>query len=294
MIKNFNKYFYFILILNCFCLIFYVKKNQNSQVCISSIFEPKLPKKISIVIPIHVKQIDQLVQQIRSWSYFRPCNSASSILDIDLIFFIARRKNQNFDHKILINQDNLECFKQVKIVEYIFFDESSDNHNIGSRIMFEYMLGRSNEVFMEQSYVFYMEADTRPIRPNWLVGLYKECINGDFWVKGSIQRGIKMKSFIDSFHINGNAIYKIDDQNFRNFYFNLVKPYFDKIHFNYGYDGGIFKFIYDLNNIDEVKHVFHKFRFSGFVYNSCHTNYSVQKMADQFQDTYFVHGGVQI
>lgn len=92
-----------------------------------------------------------------------------------------------------------------------------------------------------------------------------------------------MKSFTDSFHINGNALYKIDDENFRNFYFKSVKPYLDKNNFEYGFDGGIFKFLYDLENIDEVKHVFHKFRFASFVYNSYHTNYSVQRISEKLR-----------
>lgn len=268
--------------------------SQNCQSCVPSIFEPKLPKKFSIVIPFHVKQTDKVINLMDSWSYFRPCNLSWVKLDIDLIFYVARQDNQNFDHYKFIKHKNLECFGKIDIVEYIFLDDRTDNHNIGSRLMFEYMLDATNEIFKRQNFIFYMEADTRPIRSNWLVGLYKECINGDFWVKGSIQRGIKMKSFTDSFHINGNALYKIGDEKFRNFYFSSVKAYFDRINFRHGYDGGIFKFIYDLNNIDLVKHVFHKFQFRGFVYNSCHTNYSVQKMAEQFEDTFLVHGGVQI
>lgn len=293
------KYFRRILVISLsivifFCIFFSKSTKQQQKNCELSIFEPKFPDKISIVMPFHIKQAEKVIKLMDSWSLYRPCDLSSMPFRIDFIFFIARSNNQNFDAEKFTKHKNLECFSRVEIVEYVFLDQRLDNHNMGSRIMFEYMLNRSDDVFKKQSFIFYMEPDTRPIRQNWLIGLYKECIDENFWIKGSIQRGKKMKSFTDSFHINGNAIYNIGDENFRNFYFQSVKLYFDKINFRYGYDGGIFKYLYDLNNIDQVKHIFHKFQFRGFVYNSCLSNYSVEKLADQFKDTIFVHGGIQI
>jgi hypothetical protein len=54
-----------------------------------------------------------------------------------------------------------------------------------------------------------MEADTHPIRANWVHKLVVETNCGpEFWVKGSINRNMnafQMRSY--GYHINGNALY---------------------------------------------------------------------------------------
>lgn len=74
-------------------------------------------------------------------------------------------------------------------------------------------------------YIFMMETDCIPVRPNWLGELEGIVDGGEpFWVMGSVYRG---RAGVDEryrLHLNGNAVYAVGDEGFWAFLHEVWRP----------------------------------------------------------------------
>ena len=70
-------------------------------------------------------------------------------------------------------------------------------------------------------YVFYMEPDSVPIRPDWLGYLMDRLEHADGWIIGSVYRGRGTLNRRIMRHLNGNAVYAVGDAAFQDFLVDL-------------------------------------------------------------------------
>ena len=79
-----------------------------------------------------------------------------------------------------------------------------------------HLLFTSEDLAARYSHFLLMEPDVRAIRPGWVQALQQEVAlsSVDFWQKGSVPY---YSTFAGNLHINGNAIYKLGDQEFNCF-----------------------------------------------------------------------------
>lgn len=246
-----------------------------------------------IIIPFHVKQINAVIYNVKTWSNYTACNNFFSV---NLIFYVSGIKNTALDLE-LISPINKTCFSSIRI-EYVDLPEKVENHLDGAKYMFEKILSRSfNYGVAKISHVFLMEPDCKPIRKFWLNAINNQIIapNNHFWMKGSIFRGhagIK-KNLFDRIHINGNAIYNLENDEFRDFYFNIVRPFMLKHYRNNmgGYDVHFFKLLL-WNNGSNFTEYYHKFQFSDFIQNHWHSKIVLNDLIRRYPNTFLIHGGI--
>ena len=256
-----------------------------------------------VVIPFHIKQYNSLVDNIKKWSKYMPCSRKYFFnkKSPKLIFFVSY--NQDISVKYLhLNLSDLipyfRCFSNrysLDIVKYKL-SHKQDYHVLGARLMFEFMLRKKSRFFKECTYIFYMEPDCRPVRSNWINALQNEIGSSNFWIKGAIFRGKfenKINKYLpNKYHINGNAIYNIGDNNFRDFYFKILRPYIERHNDSItAYDTDFSEFFFDEKNYDYVKMIIHKFAFTETIQNLWHLNYSVAEVRKKFPNTFIIHGG---
>jgi hypothetical protein len=250
-----------------------------------------------VIMPFHPKQLNDVLANIRLWSRFRPCDD--SMKNMTFLFFSSSSKNLSLENALLnsikMDQNSMMCFKSVH-VSFANLPESKNDHLLGSRLMFEQML--SKHIFYgetEPHHVFYMEPDCVPVRPNWLNVVEASTAHQDFWMKGSIFRG-DSKTFssdliYNHIHINGNAIYNVKDQEFKEFYFGIVRKLItSRLGEEGGYDADIFKVLL-WKNAKFTSCYFHKFIFSDFVINMWHTPFSISQILADNKNVVLMHGG---
>jgi hypothetical protein len=74
-------------------------------------------------------------------------------------------------------------------------------------------------------YVFMMETDCIPVRPDWLSELERVVEGAEpFWILGSLYRGVDDINSKYRVHINGNAVYAVGDPEFQEFVAGVWKP----------------------------------------------------------------------
>ncbi len=249
-----------------------------------------------------------LTDEERAWmrdktSYFRR-NFGDDInplgRNIELVFFVSSGYNMALEESLLgafnaLPEHAKSCFSSAH-VRYASLKSHQDTYLDGSREMFEKMLQGTIGI-TEAKYAMYMEPDCRPIRPYWLSVIDSLCRypNQSFWVKGTIFRGnfkaIRNPIFYNLFHINGNAIYNVADQGFRDYYFNQVRPYVLSLRQPQAYDTDTFKYLIEPAHYDKVKDIIHKFQFSDFIQNHWHADYSMAEVRKGSDITVLVHGG---
>ncbi|MEJ7590777.1 MAG: hypothetical protein WKF77_04460 [Planctomycetaceae bacterium] len=127
-------------------------------------------------------------------------------------------------------------------------------------------------------YVFYMETDCIPIRPDWLGQLLDLVQHAEpFWVMGSIYRGRGVLERAFSRHINGNAVYAAGDAGFQEFVQSVWRPVLQGIAARdprYAYDM-VVETIFDdarSNRANDrvwrlTQSVIHKWRHTDFIHN---------------------------
>lgn len=248
-----------------------------------------------VIMPFHQRQVEIVKDNLKLWSRYPPCRHGS-LQNIGLIFYVSGNRNEDLV-KDLLNSFNSPCFNSIT-VEFAELSHEDDRYLKGSRLMFEKMLSKKLDFNgINPSHVFYMEPDALPIRPFWLETIKQQIIspNAMFWMKGSIFRGqkqsISTNVIHNHIHINGNAIYNLEDDYFRKFYFELVRP-FIKMNFKNeaAYDTDIFKVLL-WDNAKYTKEFFHMFQFSDFIQNHWHSEYSLSEIRENSPNTFLVHGG---
>lgn len=247
-----------------------------------------------VIMPFHHSQLNKVNKNIGIWSKIFPCNlSDANFKKKSMIFFSSSSKNMTIEKYIVssISESVYTCFSEFKFA-YANLEINQNCYLKGSKNMFEKMISKKmNFGSIEPKKVFYMEPDCIPVRNFWLNSIDYES-KSDFWIKGSIFRGLptKMNSSLVSFraHINGNALYNLVDE-FSAFYFNHVRKFASKSKLK-AYDVDIFVFLYSYNARYTSKY-FHKFQYSDFVMNMWHSPYSVARILNSNSNTYLIHGG---
>nr|XP_047143351.1 uncharacterized protein LOC124817396 [Hydra vulgaris] len=276
---------------------------QQQQHPYQQLQQPQQVSELKIVIPFHIKQLDKVLDNINKWKIFQPCDMINfNNKSVELIFYVGYTDvEQSFLRNLSsIMSKNIDCFVNKHEVFFKYNNKDEDQHVKGARLMFESMLNRSNEHFNRTSFVFYMEPDVRPIKSNWLNALMKEIGNGNFWIKGSCFRGDinkfkKNDPYIPNYmHINGNALYNLGSDDFKHFYFSILRPYVIKKNGDSknAYDTDFFEFFFDKDNYEITRNVVHQFHMSDFVQNYWQTEFEVKFLEKKFPNTYFVHGGI--
>ena len=131
----------------------------------------------------------------------------------------------------------------------------------------------------EAKFVFLMETDCQPLRPNWLGRIRRVCLlNDDAWVIGSHYCGASPLHWSVARHINGNALYHVGDPPFwdfmENFFWPWLNDYIVKNVPDLAYDCGWETY---LNRMEmehagsyewiRVRDILQRFRLSTFVVN---------------------------
>lgn len=221
---------------------------------------------------------------------------------VALVLFVSCAPDRGLEDRLLGAYNLLpdaarQCFSSVR-VRFASLQGKEDTYLSGSRHMFERMMN-SQIGITEASYAFYMEPDCRPLRPYWLSVVDSLCRfpNGKFWIKGTIFRGsaasMRVRLLFNMFHINGNAIYNLGDQGFRDFYFKHVREWVTTKNAQGAYDTDVFKLLLDPDRYHQSKGWAHYFQFSDFIQNHWHANYSMAAVRAGSDLTVVVHGGTQ-
>ena len=246
-----------------------------------------------IVMPFHINQTEKLIDNIKSWSQFKPCVEKN--INVELVFFYGHSLESFAEKEAFINEISKHvdrfCFQRIHFVEFRFKSKGDDSHINGARMMFQHMLFMQDDAFKNTDFVFYMEPDTYPIRSSWLNAVQNNIGDGNFWIKGAIFRGnskiiINENSFY--FHINGNATYKISDENYIKFWQFVFKNYGDR---SRGYDVSYYDYFFHKNFHSSNRSFLYKFKYTDMIQNLVSSKYSKQYVSIQHKNTYFVHGG---
>ena len=254
-----------------------------------------------IVMPFHINQQQKLIDNIKSWKQFEPCMENN--INVELVFFYGHSlesfdNKEAFIHNISKHVDRF-CFQKVHFVEYKYKNKEDDTHFKGARVMFEYLIYKQDDAFKSVDFVFLMEPDTYPIRSSWLNAVQNNIGDGNFWVKGTIFRGpdnLIADQKPNRYHLNGNSIYKISDENFINFYRKtrefVLKNLTPVKEFNLrGYDVDFYDYFFHKDFPSAHRSFVYKFTYTNMIQNYYGTKYSKQSVSIQNIDTYFIHGG---
>jgi hypothetical protein len=141
-----------------------------------------------------------------------------------------------------------------------------------------------------------MEPDCRPIKSYWLDAITRDLGFNEFWMKGAMYRGIfefKVNTYLpNKYHINGNALYNIGNNAFRDFYFKTLRPYIERHGDSVNaYDTDFFEYLFDVSNYDMVRKILHNFVLTDTWQNLWQTNFSIKELNKLHPNTYLVHGG---
>ena len=247
-----------------------------------------------VIMPFHKRQVDAVKDNLKLWSRYPPCRNNN--MQVGFIFFVSGMRNESLATELLMSF-NSTCFKSI-LVDFAELSHKDDQYLKGSRLMFEMML--SKRIYfgpIKLSHIFYMEPDALPIRPYWLENINQQIIppNSPFWVKGSIFRGhmnvVLSKWIYNHIHINGNAIYNLEDEKLGKFYFEILRPFIKKNFKKEGaYDTDFYKILL-WDNARYTAELFHKFQFSDYIQNHWHSNYSLSEIYENSPNTFLVHGG---
>lgn len=156
-------------------------------------------------------------------------------------------------------------------------------------------------------YFVIIEPDALPIRANWLSEIHKQVVdlNGNVWLKGSASqchhRYSQLKARHD-FHINGNAIFRVNDKGFDEF-LERVQSFYPEYTasevavrgcatgqmYEGGHDHAIYQFLHHPSNFEYAQKILHKFQYSDFIINLCEESYDEDDIRAHYPSTYFVH-----
>ncbi len=266
-----------------------------------------------LIIPFHTSQLGRLEANLKTWTDLPPCSlpggHPSPIAPFHLVLYSSAdaRKRQTIielESKLesfisALPADVSACFSSYEF-QHANLSGPSDTYYKGTRLMIEKLILNKVKLQHQPQYVFYMEPDCIPIRPNWLniLDTSVRWPNSVFWIKGSIYRGNNKGVYATRhppqvFHINGNAIFNLADRRFRSFYVKHFRPYVNAKSKTRerSFDTEFYRFLHDIDNILVTRTVIHRFAYSEFVQNFWRSSYSLAKMKNEFPDTYFIHGG---
>lgn len=206
----------------------------------------------AIIMPFHRRQLKKLLFNFETWKTFIPSHLDSKAAKPELIIF-----NSGIDREDGLKEEILSFFEAPEnvnlkqqfskiSVQFANLIASKDSYYRGTRKMFEIVLisGSTATVITDKSprikfqneqvsHIFYMEPDCVPIQSYWIDAIQSEIAEKGSvsWMMGSKYHGnphlLQVGSEALRIHLNGNSIYNIGSEDFRNFYFKNVMPTYD-------------------------------------------------------------------
>ena len=143
---------------------------------------PSTVSHLTVVMPIAVHQLLYLHINLWSWELFAPCAMETSTelsSRVNLLFYsnvplMEPDKNQILEWLRQAGHAR-KCFGTVEF-RSAHLPAAVDRYGYGTLLMWRYLWGpnRANILDPEKTnIIFYMEADTRPIRDRWLESLFQ-------------------------------------------------------------------------------------------------------------------------
>ncbi|NNE27252.1 MAG: hypothetical protein HKN09_10445 [Saprospiraceae bacterium] len=289
--------------------------------------DQKKKRKIlnAIAVPTIEKELPLVIDNFKLWDKPEnyPMINIPKSPNVDLVFIYGQQRNQEIEDKIY------EAFLNTTYVKHCFrnlrfkYAELSDEDNIYSQdyindplsVLFQkspkggYKVGPNNVFYFmiktlkEYDYIFQMETDCIVVKKNWLWQLQNivQSMPHDFWLMGSIYRGLSELDPVFKNHINGNAIYATGDDSFQEFMDEQFIPYMDSYIKNkdprIAFDIGFQIYLNDPDNWPFVQTHIHKFNYTEYVQNLAgHPKFTggdrhnIHIIRDLYPDTYLVHG----
>jgi hypothetical protein len=254
--------------------------------------------RLAIVIPFIEEEYPIIETNFRLWEAHFPCSSNTAD-HVDLVFYYnqdlgLRPQLSKKLYKLVSNSPIRKCFNQIRFLMANLPPRSEeDRYPLGSSLMFF----RAMELPLlidNYRYMYWMEADQQPCRPGWLDQLYHVAINHPkFWMIGSTIRDGQQSNTYYSFadHINGNALYRLDDPKFHNF-LSIVQEEFSK-------NKGRFLQAFDIAIYLVARHTLpfadyaaqkHHFQYTDILQNVYRTTTNVTQLCHANPSTFLVHG----
>lgn len=148
-------------------------------------------------------------------------------------------------------------------------------------------------------YAMYLEPDVLAVRDRWLAIMSREVRHAQYWVSGSINRGLAPHTLRPGYlyHINGNALYQMGSREFAAYYFDRVVPWTSaKFGALFAYDAAMGEYNYDAANYDTFRSMAHKFVFTDLIRNVYGLSWAAGDRIPHGtgtleERTVFIHGG---
>jgi FkbM family methyltransferase len=197
-------------------------------------------KLSAIVIPTTPREIDQLERNLMLWDcpLLTPSQYPEHNAKPDLVVAFSSVDDAGLKRRVIEAFENTtyvrRCFDKVRVID-VGLDKALDYYEKDYR---KTVQGRGfksgpNEQFFElisqlshyEDFIYYMETDCIPLRQGWLDAI-RELAEGDSesWVIGAYYRGIEQISKHFTFHLNGNALYRVGDSEFIAFVEQFWRP----------------------------------------------------------------------
>lgn len=232
-----------------------------------------------IAIPFTQFDVSSIRKNLQSMQELGPSCSRWGAASAD-VWFYYNRNASSVPAAFYALQDTPEyrglkrCIRRQRLVFANLTDKEDDYPGGINAMFFRLLTGRLQGVEThDYTSVFWMEPDVTPIKPLWLDNLVREAsIDLQFWVKGSPYLGDTFdassrqeRDWIG--HINGNALYRLNDPDFVRF-LRIVLDREPPGHYWKPFDVSIWKVLQDFPySWHMYQRIAHRFIYSEFVQN---------------------------
>lgn len=262
---------------------------------------------LALVVPFTAQRPELVVQALSLWlEAGSPCSRAERGR-VDLYFLNNRGEDEIEQTSFLQNlsrlpflQQHAHCFGRVGLL-HARLSGLRDAYPAGPSFMFFdiFTAAHLQNFRASYSYMFWMEWDVTPIKPYWLDRLAASCQQGSqFWIKGSMLQGTHLDAAALAQqnwdwlpHINGNALYALNDERFVEF-IKIVVDYEPPIHYWKPFDISMWRVMHAFPYTWPLYQRYGHF----FQYTDVIKHYSfaltpdLKNAAEHGSNTYLVHG----
>jgi hypothetical protein len=257
-------------------------------------------RRLLILMPFTSGDIPKMIENISRWSHIKPFFKKPTVRPyVDFIFYFnldfvqdgAIREPLNDLRLKLVEMD---IFNSVKVIT-ANHDHRLDSYPGGVTDMF-FEAFDIPTIRDSYSFMYWMEPDNFPIRTGWLDKLYQlaSMTGSHYWMIGSIRRGVfqeqnEYSTFKD--HINGNAVYRLDDPNFHSF-LHKVRYDYNQVRGKHlkSFDIALHLVYKEMEPFHLKASIAHKFVYTNLVMNVYRTQTRVSDVLEQSSETYLLHG----
>ncbi|KAJ3208158.1 hypothetical protein HDU67_006962 [Dinochytrium kinnereticum] len=273
--------------------------------------------RFALVVPFSGTQTDLVIRNVEKlWPRKVPCDPDRGYGNlIDLVFYSNRLGAvtppvmKKLREEIIGTPSLSKCFRNVRFISarlskeedkypygpsHMFFKLFSES---GARPLLKSPGGHGMDDLPYQA-MYYMEPDNIPCRAHWLDRLYEEAsIPGDFWMRGSIirDRNPAVGGWSFANHMNGNALYRLDDQKFVDFISEVREHFWENPdQFVGGYDVALYLLRENRSFVPWVEYTStaHLFQYTATVQNWYRKPVNSTELCSKAanRQTYLVHG----